>query len=412
MKLILTAIALLISTLLSAQNTADSLYSSAKLAAQSGKYDLAVQQLEQLLQLRPTDYDGQVLLGRVYYWKGDFKLALKLVEAAVVRVPSDTETQLLYLNLLLASTQPARLLEHMSNLPHDMQQLGAFEFCRIKALQLAGKNEEALQALNSYLVQYPENQQARQLEQLLIRLVANQAILIDAEMSSFNVPLDNWYTLALGYENRLKPGPIQFRLHLTNRFQLTAAQFETDFYPRLNEKTTAYFGFGLSNNTLFPGFRLGAEIYRSLPTAWEISAGLRYLSFKNNPLTTYTLAATKYIGSYYFSLRPFIIPFQNSVYLTSSFSARRYFSDSRHYIGFSTAVGNSPDMDFRLNDPNLEALNPNLYLLDAISLRLDYQRPINNKLILKPFCEYRNEEFRPATYRSRTSLGISVIRNF
>lgn len=412
MKFLLIIVVLLTSTLALAQTTADSLYVSAKTAAQSGKYETAIEQLEQLLQLRPGDYDGSVLLARVRYWKGDYTAAINLVEPALKRVTSDTETQLLYLNILLAMNEPERMLEVLGKLTVAMQQMSDFEFCRIRALQLAGKNEAALLALNSFLVKNPENQQARQLEPVLNRLVANQAILIDAEMSRFNVPLDNWYSIALGYENRLKPGPLQMRVHMANRFQLTAVQFETDFYPRLNEKTTAYFGFGFSNNTLFPGFRLGAEVYRTLPKAWEISAGLRYLSFKNNPLTTYTLAVTKYVGSYYFSLRPFIIPFQTSVYLTSSFSARRYFSDSRHYIGLSTAIGNSPDMDFRLNDPNLEALNPNLYLLDAIAFRLDYQRPINNKLLLKPFFEFRNEEFRPDTYRSRTSFGISLIRNF
>jgi len=205
---------------------------------------------------------------------------------------------------------------------------------------------------------------------------------------------------------------LQLRLHLANRFEQTAAQLEADFYPRLTDKTTAYFGFGLSNNTLFPTFRLGAELYRSFPKAWELSAGFRYLWFKNSPLATYTVAATKYIGRYYLSLRPFVIPFKGSVYLTSSLSARRYFKDARHYLGISTAIGNSPDMDFRLNDPSLEALNPNLYLLDAFSIRFDYQRPFGNRLILKPFVEYRKEEYQPTIYRSRSSFGLSVTRNF
>ncbi len=412
MKLALTLVAVLYSSLLLAQSNADSLYNAAKIAVQEEKYNLAIGQLEEMLQLRPLEYDGRILLARIYYWKLDYSLAITTLSPVVHRAPSDAETQLLYLNLLLATKQLEQLNEHLAGLPIEIQQQGAFEFCRIQALQLAGKNEEALLAINSYLVLYPDNSQARQLQQLLIRLVANQAILVDIEMNHFNVPIDNWYSLAIGYENRLQPGPLQVRLHLANRFQLTAAQLETDFYPRLNDKTTAYIGFGLSNNTLFSAFRLGGEIYRSLPKAWEISVGVRYLSFKNNPLTTYTLAATKYVGNYYFSIRPFIIPFQSSIYLTSSFSSRRYFSDSRHYLGLSAAIGNSPDMDFRLNDPNIENLNPDLYLLDAIAIRLDYQRPINNRLLLKPFLEYRNEEFRPATYRSRTSLGLSLIRNF
>jgi len=412
MKIFLTAIILLLSTGLYAQTTADSLYLSGKKSAQAGDYSLAIQQLEQLLSLRPADYDGQMLLARVYYWQKDFVKSVSLLEPTLKRAPSDAETQLLYLEVLLASQKTTELLNHLASLPESMQEQADFKYNKIKALHQAARYEEALEAINIYLVNTPDHLQARQLQQLLTRLVANQAILIDMEMSTFNVPLDNWYSFALGYENRLKQGPLQIRLHVANRFQQTAAQLEADFYPRINEKTTGYFGFGLSNNTLFPAFRLGAEIYRSLPHAWEISAGLRHLSFKNNPLTTYTVAATKYIGSYYFSLRPFVIPYQGSVYLTSSLSARRYFKDAQHYVGLSAGIGNSPDMDFRLNDPNLEAINPDLYLLDAFSFRLDYQRPIKNRLILKPFIEYRQEEFQPANYRSRTSLGLSITRNF
>lgn len=412
MKILLIACIYLFSVDLNAQSSADSLYLAGKKAAQAGEYTLAIMQLEQLLSLRPDDYDAQTYLARVYYWKKDFSKSISLLEPALKRVPSDSETQLLYLEVLLADQKTPVVLNHIATLPSSMQEQAAFKYTKIKALHQSERHKEALEAINSFLVSTPDHLQARQLQQVLARLVARQAILIDLEMSSFNVPLDNWYSLAVGYENRLKQGPLQLRLHFANRFQQTAAQFEADFYPRINEKTTGYFGFGLSNNTLFPGFRLGAEIYRSLPHAWEISAGLRHLSFKNNPLTTYTLAGTKYIGSYYFSLRPFIIPFQGSVYLTSSLSTRRYFKDSRHYVGLSAGIGNSPDMDFRLNDPNLEALNPDLYLLDAFSLRLDYQRPFKNQLILKPFLEYRQEEFQPANYRSRTSFGLSITRNF
>lgn len=412
MKVLLIGIGMLLSLSLNAQNGVDSLYEAGKVAAKAGNYDTAKEKLEDFLRVRSGDYDATVLLARVYYWQGKPLKALEIVESILNQASNDSETQLFLLDLLLATKQEERLLAYFMTLPSAMQKKPAFQFCRIKAWYQLERHEEALTALQSYLVSFPENQQARQLEQQLIRLLAKQAILLDLDFSSFNVPLDNWYSLAIGYENRLKQGPLQFRLHSAQRFQQTAFQLESDFYPTLNNKTTAYFGLGISNNTLFPGFRLGAELYRSLPSAWEVSAGLRYLSFRNNPLTTYTFSTTKYIGSYYINLRPFIIPFQGSVYLTSSLSARRYFKDVRHYLGLAVAVGNSPDMDFRLNDPNIEALNPDLYLLDAFSLRLDYQKPFGNRFVAKPFLEYRNEEFQAGNYRSRSSLGISLIRNF
>jgi len=196
MKFLLTLIGLLLATTLFGQNVADSLYSSGKKNAQGGEYVLAIEQLEQLLVLRPGDYDGQVLLARVLYWKGDYTKSLKLIEPALVKAPGDAETQLLYLNLLIVTNQMSALLVHLTNLPVPMQEQAAFKFAKIKALYLAEEHEEALDALNIYLVNVPEHLQARQLQQVLVRLVANQAILADIEMSSFDIPLTNWYSLA------------------------------------------------------------------------------------------------------------------------------------------------------------------------------------------------------------------------
>ncbi len=412
MKVLLTVLFAGLVLLSRAQPLPDSLYLAGRDAAQSGKLTTAAGTLEKLLLIRTDEYDGRVLLARVYYWQGKNDSAYQTLMPALERVKTDQEAWLLHFDILLASKNAGKLLKQYDTLDESLKPTSAFRFKRVQALRMLKREDEAYDSLFVLQKEFPAEQQIQKLYGELKAGKLKNSLLLDLEYNIFNVPLSDWKSLAAGYERRTSWGTLQMRLHFANRFDQSASQFETDFYPRINAKTTAYAGFALSNNTLFPGFRAGAEIYRTLPASWELSAGLRYLNFSNNPLTTYTIAATKYLGNYYFSLRPFIIPSGNAVYITSAFAARRYLRGNKHYIGLSAAIGNSPDMDFRLNDPLSEPINAQLYLLDAFALRIDYQRMPGHQLLIRPFVEYRKEEFRPGTYRTRSSFGLSLARNF
>lgn len=395
-----------------AQQPVKSNYEKGREAAFLGEYEQAVTFLQQALTETPHDYDSKVMLARVYYWKQQTDSARYYLEAVLPLAAEDAETQLLYLQLLLSVSEAEKLLTHYKQLAPEISRKQAFRYQQILALEAIGKEKAALDSLEKLLVTAQSLPQARaKLHQLQRKLVKHK-VGTEIDYSTFDVPLKDWYGLALVYERKLAPGPLQFKLQTASRFAQQAAQLEVDFYPILTPKTTAYIGFGLSNNTLFPAFRGGAELYQSVNRGWEFSGGFRYLNFSNDPITTYTLSATKYLGNYYLHIRPFIIPYRDNVYLTAALQMRRYLSESRHFLGLNFAIGNSPDMDFRLNGPDAENINPGLYLLQAFSLRLDYQQAIRPLLILKPFLEFRNEEFRPGDFRSRYSFGLALHKSF
>jgi YaiO family outer membrane protein len=408
-------IALLFSLLVfsvEAQQPIKSNYEKGREAAFSGDYTLAITYLQRALVESPNDYDSQAMLARVYYWKQQPDSALLLVEAILPLAQEDAETQLLYLQLLLAESKAEKMLAHYQQLQPALANKQQFRFQQILALEAIGQEKAALDSLEKLLVNAQGLPQARaKLHQLQRKLVKHK-IGAEFDYSTFDVALNDWYGLALTYERKLASGPLQFKIQSARRFAQEAAQLEVDFYPMLGQKTTAYVGFGLSNNTLFPAFRGGAELYHSLQGGWELSGGLRYLNFSNDPITTYTFSATKYLGNYYLHLRPFVIPYRDNIYVTAALQMRRYLSESRHYLGASIALGNSPDMDFRLNGPDAENINPGLYLLQAFSIRLDYQQAIRPLVLIKPFLEFRNEEFRPGDFRSRYSLGLAIYKSF
>ena len=62
-----------------------------------------------------------------------------------------------------------------------------------------------------------------------------------------------------------------------------------DAYPSLSKKTYMYLNVGYSDSYktgtfVFPKYRAGISIYRSLPKSFEAEIGARLLNFYNQPL--------------------------------------------------------------------------------------------------------------------------------
>lgn len=59
-------------------------------------------------------------------------------------------------------------------------------------------------------------------------------------------------------------------------------------------------------------------------------------------MTLYTGSVGKYVGNYWFSLRPFVRSRDAGTSASASLTARRYFADADHYLGARVGYGNSP----------------------------------------------------------------------
>lgn len=119
-------------------------------------------------------------------------------------------------------------------------------------------------------------------------------------------------------------------------------QAEVDAYPRLTDRTYAYLNVGYSASDIFPAWRFGGELFASLPDAWEASVGFRQLRFGDSPVTLYTGAVGKYVGNYWFSLRPYLRFKESGTSASAGLTMRRYFADADHYVGATASFGSSP----------------------------------------------------------------------
>ena len=165
--------------------------------------------------------------------------------------------------------------------------------------------------------------------------------LLESDFSyvSFNGQTDPWRTASVSLSGRSSRGSLIGRFNYANRFASNGTQFEVDAYPAIRKGTYGYLNVGYSASSIFPQWRWGAELFQSLPGAWEASVGARQLRFSGVPVTLFTGAIGKYTGNYWISIRTYE---HEGGSASASVTVRRYFSDNLNYFGAYASFGSSP----------------------------------------------------------------------
>ncbi|MDQ6717148.1 MAG: YaiO family outer membrane beta-barrel protein [Gemmatimonadota bacterium] len=164
-------------------------------------------------------------------------------------------------------------------------------------------------------------------------------VVADIGYVNFREDLDPWKLASLSLGRTTSSGSLIARLNYANRFKISGIQMEADAYPRINSTTYAYLNVGYSQSDIFPAWRFGGELFKSLPNAWEASLGFRQLRFSGTPVTLYTGAVGKYVGDYWVSVRPYLHFEPSGTSASAGVTARRYFADGDHYVGLRASYG-------------------------------------------------------------------------
>ena len=168
------------------------------------------------------------------------------------------------------------------------------------------------------------------------------AVAADFTYVSLSGDTDPWRLGSVSVSRRAAAGSLFARVNYANRFATDGVQVEADAYPRVNENVYLYLNAGYSGASIFPEWRFGGEAFTSLPGAWEASVGFRQLRFGGSPVTLFTGAVGKYVGNYWYSLRPFIRRREGGLSASAGLTARRYFEDGDHWVGVAASFGSSP----------------------------------------------------------------------
>lgn len=202
--------------------------------------------------------------------------------------------------------------------------------------------------------------------------VYNNRIAISNSYEIFDVAYDPMINTSLEYKRETKIGSIIPRINFSNRFQTNGIQYELDAYPKFSKKFYAYTNYAFSDAPIFPAHRAGAELYANLPKSIEVSAGGRYMAFKDEQVSIITGSVGLYKGNYYLSARPYITHSKDKpIGVSGTFLGRKYLKDSENYFGLIAGYGFMPDLK-QLQDGD-EILAETLLFIESQHLRMEYQ---------------------------------------
>jgi YaiO family outer membrane protein len=226
---------------------------------------------------------------------------------------------------------------------------------------------------------------------------------VDYSYSTFAGDIDSWHLVAVSLGDRGPRGSIIGRANIANRFATNGIQYEVDVYPVLGAGTYAYLNFGYSGSTIFPAWRSGAELFRTLPRAYEASLGYRQLRFTGTPVTLFTGSVGRYTGNYWFSLRPFLRDKDKGLSASASLTARRYYADADNYVGARIGYGSTHSDEVVLSQ---------LTRTSSSSASVTASRSASSRAITTWTVGFDREELSPSRFRNRWDLGVGLKIRF
>ena len=176
----------------------------------------------------------------------------------------------------------------------------------------------------------------------------------------------------LQYERKTKLGKIIPRLNYSNRFNIHGVQYELDLYPKISNTFYAYLNYGYSAAPTYPAHRAGVELFANLPSAMEVSLGVRHLDFRETTAHLLTGSFGLYRGNYYLNFRPFVSVFRDrEPGFSGSLQARRYLDHALHYLGLRAVYGFNPELQQLRSGGQL--LAESLFFVESQEVQLEYQ---------------------------------------
>lgn len=210
---------------------------------------------------------------------------------------------------------------------------------------------------------------------------------------------DAWHQVTGELSRKTRPVTLVGRVNLAERFGESGAQVEADAYPRISERLYGYLNAGYSRAEIFPEWRLGAELYGNAGGGWEASAGFRRLEFTEEGVTLLTGSVGRYLGSWYFSARPYVTPGDEETSVSGTVLARRYYGDGRSFATLVAGAGTAPTeapIQFELQRAN------------TVRLAAYGTAALRRRLGLRWSLGWEKEELTEATDRTRINAGIGA----
>jgi len=302
----------------------------------------AARLLENQLRESPEDPDARVLYGLILSWNRHYDEARTQFEGVLAKHPDYGDAIEGLVNLEIWSGHPERAERLTAEALVRNRQNSELLFARVRALRALSRDREALRAVRQILAADPANARARETERSLSEDLAQTRVSIGHGYEWFHNSAGAWNQTDLSVTRSTPVGSVSATFSRAERFGLHSNFSEITAYPHIRQGTYAYLGYGYSHDgTLFPYYRLGAEVFQSLPHSMEASAGYRRFGF-SGATNMYTGSVGRYAGKWLLTTRFFLTPGDLGVSRSVSFSARRFLNHTGDYLEMRVGTGPSP----------------------------------------------------------------------
>ncbi len=303
---VVLAATLLVSPALSA-SAAESVIERARAASADGRRDDGLALLEVHLVESPRDVDARLVYGLMLSWEGRYDEARAELERVLAQTPGYTDARVALMNVEWWS----------------------------------GNSERALELSREILAENANHPQASHVEQRLGAADRPWTLTSTYTLDWFDDDRDPWHETALALGRETPWGSVIVRGRHAERFGLSDQQIEFEAYPSFRPGTYAYVGVGFATQEdLYPAYRVGFDLYQSLPWSLEISAGYRRLGF-SSATDIVVGSLSKYWGNWMFTARVYHVPAAGNLDSTSYHgSVRRYFGEAgTSFVGLRYSHG-------------------------------------------------------------------------
>jgi YaiO family outer membrane protein len=273
---------------------------------------------------------------------------------------------------------------------------------RALAFDKLERYKEAEEMYRNILDIYGNNKKARQgLRSVRLKQMRYSAT-VSYRRDQFSGDFESWNIWQFELSRETKYGTIQGDVQQANMFNKNGVQFNINAYPTIYEGLFAHVNIGYSGSEIFPQYRYGVSLFKSLPADYELEAGIRRLEFSSNSINIYTFALSRYWRSYLFTARSYLVPSANGSSQSITVLARRYFADPSIYVslmgGYGTGSGN---IQFQ------EEINREKLWLASIKA----QHPLGDRIYLGGEIGFESEEF-PNFKRDRFRVRMLLTYRF
>jgi YaiO family outer membrane protein len=311
--------------------------------ATTGHRDDAIKMLQNDLLKDPTDTDVRTLLGIIYSWEGRYDDARAELEKVLEGNPTHGDALPALINVELWSDHPDRAeflaMQALGSKPDDVTLL----VDHARALYAMGLKQEAIKECDKALALDPTNTVAMQVKTRALRVPVRWQVGISYTYDEFTQTFGDWHEVSLYVNRQMSFGSLIGRINHAERFGESDEQLYAESYVKFRPGTYCWFAAGYSpEGKLYPRYSLGFDVYQSLPKAWEISGGYRWLEF-SSPVNIFVGYVGKYWSSWLFGARIYLTPGDAGTSRSYSLFARNYFGDRGGYYGFRYGRGRSPE---------------------------------------------------------------------